>query len=292
MTRAEPATTASHELGPRATRARPAAAPPPGPPAAASAASTRPPTSPPRAATSGASSSSARARSWSCKGRRQLGEPFLDISGSVNTDGEGGLLSMAFAPDYKRSGRFYIYYTDRRGFIQIDQYRRSSDPDRADPGSRRSVMTRAPLPQQPQGRPAPVRPRRHALRRLRRRRRRRRPRRERPEPEPHPRQADQDRPAPGRRLLDPLLEPVRAPARRPPRDLRLRAAQPLPLLVRPPARLADHRRRRPGRGRGDRLRPRPRRAAASRAAATTSAGTCSRAAIATRTAARRARSSR
>ncbi len=75
------------------------------------------------------------------KGRRQLGQPFLDISGSVNTDGEGGLLSMAFAPDYKRSGRFYIYYTDRRGYIQIDQYRASSDPDRADPGSRRSVMT-------------------------------------------------------------------------------------------------------------------------------------------------------
>jgi glucose/arabinose dehydrogenase len=75
------------------------------------------------------------------KGRRQLDQPFLDISGSVNTDGEGGLLSMAFAPDYKRSGRFYIYYTDRRGYIQIDQYRASSDPDRADPGSRRSVMT-------------------------------------------------------------------------------------------------------------------------------------------------------
>ena len=33
---------------------------------------------------------------------------------------------MAFAPDYKRSGRFYIYYTDRQGFIQIDQYRRSA----------------------------------------------------------------------------------------------------------------------------------------------------------------------
>ena len=145
------------------------------------------------------------------KGRRQLGEPFLDISGSVNTDGEGGLLSMAFAPDYRSSGRFYIYYTDRRGFIQIDQYRRSSNPDRADPSSRRSVMTRAPLPQQPQGRSAPVRPRRHALRRFRRRRIRRRPRRERAEPESHPRQADQDRPAPRRRLLDRLLEPLRAP---------------------------------------------------------------------------------
>ncbi|MEA2420321.1 MAG: hypothetical protein QOE60_2527 [Thermoleophilaceae bacterium] len=74
------------------------------------------------------------------KGRRQLDQPFLDISGSVNTDGEGGLLSMAFAPDYKRSGRFYIYYTDREGFLQIDQYRRSGNADRADPASRRSVI--------------------------------------------------------------------------------------------------------------------------------------------------------
>jgi glucose/arabinose dehydrogenase len=73
-------------------------------------------------------------------GRRQLDEPFLDISDMVSTDGEEGLLSMAFPPDYKSSGRFYIYYTDREGFIQIDQYRRSGDPDRADPNSRRSVM--------------------------------------------------------------------------------------------------------------------------------------------------------
>jgi glucose/arabinose dehydrogenase len=74
------------------------------------------------------------------KGRRQLGEPFLDVSDSVSTDGEGGLLSMAFAPDYRSSGRFYVYYTDREGFLQIDQFRRSSNPDRADPGSRQSVI--------------------------------------------------------------------------------------------------------------------------------------------------------
>src|SRR5687768_9357405 len=52
-------------------------------------------------------------------GRRQLDEPFLDISENVSTDGEGGLLSMAFAPDYRSSGRFYAYYTDRQGFLQI-----------------------------------------------------------------------------------------------------------------------------------------------------------------------------
>jgi glucose/arabinose dehydrogenase len=75
------------------------------------------------------------------KGRKKLSQPFLDISNMVSLEGEEGLLSMAFAPDYKRSGRFYVYYTDPQGFIQIDQYRRSSNPDRADPGSRRSVIT-------------------------------------------------------------------------------------------------------------------------------------------------------
>jgi glucose/arabinose dehydrogenase len=74
------------------------------------------------------------------RGRRKPARPFLDISGLVSTNGEGGLLSMAFPPDYGRSGRFYVYYTDNRGFLQIDQFERSSNPDRADPGSRRSVI--------------------------------------------------------------------------------------------------------------------------------------------------------
>ena len=74
------------------------------------------------------------------RGRKKLAQPFLDISDHVSTDGEEGLLSMAFAPNYKASGIFYVYYTDPQGFIQIDQYRRSSDPNRADPNSRRSVI--------------------------------------------------------------------------------------------------------------------------------------------------------
>jgi glucose/arabinose dehydrogenase len=75
------------------------------------------------------------------KGRRVVGTPFLDITSRVNTSGEGGLLSMAFARDYRTSRRFFIYYTDRQGFLQIDQFRASaSNPDRADPDSRRSVI--------------------------------------------------------------------------------------------------------------------------------------------------------
>jgi glucose/arabinose dehydrogenase len=81
------------------------------------------------------------------RGRRKLATPFLDISERVSPpEGESGMLSMAFAPDYAESGRFYVYYTDNDGFLQIDQFRRSEgDRDRADPASRRSVL-RVPHP--------------------------------------------------------------------------------------------------------------------------------------------------
>ena len=48
---------------------------------------------------------------------------------------------MAFARDYSSSRRFYVYYTDQQGFIQIDQFRALGwQPNRADPSSRRSVI--------------------------------------------------------------------------------------------------------------------------------------------------------
>jgi glucose/arabinose dehydrogenase len=75
------------------------------------------------------------------KGRRVLGTPFLDIHSRVSLGGEQGLLSMAFARDYRTSRRFFIYYTDPQGFLQIDQYRASAgNPDRADPNSRSSII--------------------------------------------------------------------------------------------------------------------------------------------------------
>jgi glucose/arabinose dehydrogenase len=65
--------------------------------------------------------------------------PFLDISSIVQSGGERGLLSMAFAPDYRSSGRFYVYFTDSTGDIRIQEYRRSS-ANVANPGSARDVM--------------------------------------------------------------------------------------------------------------------------------------------------------
>src|SRR5829696_4126604 len=75
------------------------------------------------------------------QGGRVLRRPFLDITDRVTTGGESGLLSMAFARDYSSSRRFYVYYTDQAGFLQIDQFRTAAGaPNRAHPSSRRSVM--------------------------------------------------------------------------------------------------------------------------------------------------------
>jgi glucose/arabinose dehydrogenase len=75
------------------------------------------------------------------KGGHVLGTPFLDISDRVSLGGERGMLSMAFARDYRTSHRFWVYYTDQEGFIQIDQFRASAgNANRADPSSRRSVL--------------------------------------------------------------------------------------------------------------------------------------------------------
>ena len=59
------------------------------------------------------------------RGKRQA-KPFLDIRGRVDYEGERGLLSVAFPPDYKASGDFYVYYVDKRG----------STPDRRIPARR------------------------------------------------------------------------------------------------------------------------------------------------------------
>jgi len=72
-------------------------------------------------------------------GGRRLSRPFLDLRGKVNYGGEEGLLSIAFPPDYRQSGSFYVYYNDRAGDIRIDEFKRRS-PTQADPGSRRQVI--------------------------------------------------------------------------------------------------------------------------------------------------------
>ena len=62
--------------------------------------------------------------------------PFLDISGIISTNGERGLLGMAFHPDYSNNGYFYVYYTDTNGNTQVSRFSvDSGNPDLADPSS-------------------------------------------------------------------------------------------------------------------------------------------------------------
>lgn len=70
------------------------------------------------------------------------GEPelFLDLSGEVSCCGEQGLLSVAFAPDYERSGLVYASYTNTDGDSRIVEFRRSEEGPVADPESAREVL--------------------------------------------------------------------------------------------------------------------------------------------------------
>jgi glucose/arabinose dehydrogenase len=73
------------------------------------------------------------------RGGHRLRKPFLDLRGKISYGGERGLLSIAFPPDYAKSRRFYVYYTDPRGNIRIDEFKRAT-PTRPAMGSRRQVI--------------------------------------------------------------------------------------------------------------------------------------------------------
>lgn len=54
---------------------------------------------------------------------------FLDIpQGDFNSDGEQGVLGLAFHPDYAANGRFFVYLADAQGDIQVREYSRSANP--------------------------------------------------------------------------------------------------------------------------------------------------------------------
>ena len=70
-----------------------------------------------------------------------LPAPFLDLSAMVNFEGEGGLLGLAFDPDYAATGRFWVNFTAAGdGATIVRRYTVSADPDIADPGSGLDVL--------------------------------------------------------------------------------------------------------------------------------------------------------
>ena len=73
--------------------------------------------------------------------------PFLDITSKISsaTEGEEGLLGLAFSPNYKSDGKFYVDYT---GFLSgqlttfIQEYKVSAaDSNIADPTSALTLLT-------------------------------------------------------------------------------------------------------------------------------------------------------
>jgi glucose/arabinose dehydrogenase len=69
---------------------------------------------------------------------------FLDIHDQTTTDGERGLLSMAFDPHYAQNGLFYVFRTGASdgGLGHVDEFHVSpSNPNVAAPASQRPVLT-------------------------------------------------------------------------------------------------------------------------------------------------------
>lgn len=67
--------------------------------------------------------------------------PFLDLSDIISTQGEQGLLGLAFHPDYDNNGYFFVNYTNTAGNTQISRFTVSAaNPDIADPGSELFIL--------------------------------------------------------------------------------------------------------------------------------------------------------
>lgn len=80
-----------------------------------------------------------RIRIWSAG--QLLPQPFLDHGDRISQGGERGLLGLAFHPDYATNGRFFVYFTNPEGDIQISEFGVGREPDRANPNSERVVLT-------------------------------------------------------------------------------------------------------------------------------------------------------
>jgi glucose/arabinose dehydrogenase len=70
-----------------------------------------------------------------------LDRPFLDIRDRVKYGGEQGLLSIAFDPGYAHNRRFYVYYVNNDGNIEVDGFHtKRKTATRAEARSREKVI--------------------------------------------------------------------------------------------------------------------------------------------------------
>lgn len=68
--------------------------------------------------------------------------PFLNLSGSISSGGERGLLGLAFHPNYPDNGYFFVNYTNPNGNTQISRFSVDPlNPNLADPSSELGLLT-------------------------------------------------------------------------------------------------------------------------------------------------------
>src|SRR5262245_659165 len=67
-----------------------------------------------------------------------IGSTFLNLPSfvTVTTDSERGLLGLAFDPNYATNNRFFVFYTDTVGALQVDRFTTSGGV----PGSRTPII--------------------------------------------------------------------------------------------------------------------------------------------------------
>lgn len=69
-----------------------------------------------------------------------LATPFLDISSRVSSGGERGMLSVAFNPQYRTNGFFYVYFTGPSGELRIERFTVSANPNLANASSAKVIL--------------------------------------------------------------------------------------------------------------------------------------------------------
>lgn len=74
------------------------------------------------------------------KAGQVLARPFLELVGRVSNGAEQGLLGVAFHPDFRRNGTFFVNYTDLSGETVVARLKVTDDPDVADPASEAVVL--------------------------------------------------------------------------------------------------------------------------------------------------------
>ncbi len=83
------------------------------------------------------------------KNGQLLPEPFLEVSTLLTPEAatEQGLLGLAFHPDYKTNGKFFVYYTEAKtkdngaANTVVARYNVSANPNKADPASGKIILT-------------------------------------------------------------------------------------------------------------------------------------------------------